>query len=78
MPRRSRLLCPYPRGELIINRMRIEMQGVPFDSLFDLNMSLPLLCEMWHGAWAWHLGRSVSVNACKRFYKLYMYVWGMY
>ena len=78
MPRRSRLLYPCRWAELVLDRMRRETHGVRFDSLFDLNMSLPLLCEMWHGAWAWHLGRSVSVNACKRFYKLYMYVWGMY
>lgn len=50
MPRRSRLLCPCPRSELIFNRMRIGAHGVPFDSLFDLNMSSPLLREMWHGA----------------------------
>jgi hypothetical protein len=67
MPKRSRLLCQCRRAELILDRMIIEIHKVPFDSLFDLNMSLPLLCEMWHGPWAWHLGRIVSLNGCKRF-----------
>lgn len=63
MLRRSRLLCPCRRAELILDTTDYAIYAVLFISLFDdIDRSSPLLRDMWHSKGAGRLSRGVPLN----------------
>jgi hypothetical protein len=69
MPRRSRLLCPCRRAELILDRLENEICEVLISSLFnDVHRPAPLLREMWNGQGARRLGRGVFLTRARGFF----------